>query len=124
MTFFAQLVVLAALGFIAFMPPLIAALIIHGWRARTRGPFLRIASAAVVGFAAGAGVVWLLVSRAWNYSFLTTLAASGNAAKYGHPVEHTAETILVWMAFAALLGALSSVGLAAVVRKRPHTLSL
>jgi uncharacterized protein (DUF2062 family) len=43
--------------------------------------------------------------RAWALPLWTTLAASVNAAKYGHPVEHYAQGIVIGMMFGAVVAA-------------------
>jgi hypothetical protein len=66
---------------------------------------LRLPAAIASGFFVGALFVWMLVPRSWPLPLWTTLAAAGNAEKYGHPVEHSAEGIVVWMMFGAVVGA-------------------
>ena len=58
----------------------------------------------LVGYLAGVLFVWALVPRDWTLPFWTTFAATVNAAKYGHPVEHNAEAIVVAMMFCAVVG--------------------
>ena len=57
------------------------------------------------GYVAGVLFVWTLVPHDWTLPFWTTLAATVNAEKYGHPVEHAAEVIVIWMLFAGVTGA-------------------
>jgi hypothetical protein len=57
------------------------------------------------GYVAGALFLWTLVPGDWALPFWTTLAATVNAEKYGHAVEHAAEGIVIWMLFAAVAGA-------------------
>jgi multisubunit Na+/H+ antiporter MnhB subunit len=66
---------------------------------------LRVPTGILCGYIAGVLFVWILVPRDWTLSFWTTLAAAVNAAKYGHPVEHYAEGIVVAMMFCAVVGA-------------------
>ena len=69
-------------------------------------------------FTAGALVtglsVWRLALSVWTLPFWTTLAASVNAEKYGHPLEHEAEQILTLLIFAAVLGGAATAGTAAL----------
>ena len=57
------------------------------------------------GYTAGVLFVGALVPHDWTLPFWTTLAAAGNAAKYGHPVEHYAEGIVAGMMFCGVVGA-------------------
>jgi hypothetical protein len=57
------------------------------------------------GYIAGALFVWSLIPREWTLPFWTTLAASVNAEKYGHPVEHYAQGVVIGMMFGAVVGA-------------------
>jgi len=66
---------------------------------------IRVPAAMLCGFIAGAGFIWMLMPHDWPLPLWTTLAASVNAEKYGHPVEHSAEGIVVWMMFGAVVGA-------------------
>jgi hypothetical protein len=63
--------------------------------------------AVVIGFLAGAVVGWAFVPTQWTASFSTTVEAAGNAAKYGHSFEHTAERVLLYFLYPALLGGLA-----------------
>lgn len=67
-------------------------------------PF-RVVAGILCGFIAGALFVWSLVPSDWKLPLSTTLGATVNAEKYGHPVEHAAEGIVIWMLFAAVAGA-------------------
>ena len=60
--------------------------------------------AVVLGFLAGGVVGWVSVPAQWTASFWTTIEAAGNAAKYGHAFEHTAERALMYIFFSGLLG--------------------
>jgi hypothetical protein len=66
--------------------------------------------------------VWALLPRDWTLPFWTTLAASVNAAKYGHPVEHYAQGVVVAMMFFAVVGGIIGCSLAhfAVVLAKRH----
>jgi len=70
--------------------------------------------AVVIGFLAGGVVGWAVVPAQWTASFWTTVEAAGNSAKYGEPFEHTAERVLLYFLYPALLGAVAF-GAAALV---------
>ena len=72
---------------------------------RRLGP-VRVVAGMVSGYVAGMLFFWALVPRDWPLGFWTTLAATVNAEKYGHPVEHAAEGIIDAMLFAAVVGSL------------------
>jgi hypothetical protein len=73
-----------------------------------RDRFIWLARCAVVaGFLAGGAIGWASVPAGWTASIWTTIDAAGNAAKYGHPFEHTAEGVLMYFFSAALLGELA-----------------
>ena len=70
-----------------------------------RDRFIWLARCAVVtGFLVGGVMGWASVPAEWTASIWTTIDAAGNAAKYGHAFEHTAERALMYIFFAALLG--------------------
>lgn len=74
--------------------------------------------AVVLGFLAGGVVGWASVPAQWTASFWTTIEAAGNAAKYGHAFEHTAERALMYIFFSGLLGEVAfGLGVLAVVRR-------
>jgi hypothetical protein len=66
---------------------------------------VRVPAGMLCGYIAGARFVWTLVPRDWTLPFWTTLAATVNAEKYGHPLEHSAEGIVIWIMFGAVVGA-------------------
>jgi len=82
---------------------------------------LAIPSTMVVAFFIGGLLSWNLIPFHWDLSFWTTLAASVQAEKYGHLVEHKAEGILIWVLFFSVASA-TVTGMVAVaatkVRKR------
>ncbi len=79
---------------------------------------LRVPLAILSGYAAGALFVWSLVPRRWPLSFWTTFAATVDAQKYGHPVEHYAEGIVIGMLFGAALGGVLAGFIAYIVAPR------
>ena len=70
---------------------------------RRLGPVL-VPAGMLCGYIVGALFVWTLVSRDWALPFWTTLAATVNAEKYGHALEHSAEAIVIWIVFGAVVG--------------------
>jgi hypothetical protein len=68
----------------------------------------------VTGACGGGLLAWNMTPPGWSLPFLTTLAASANAEKYGHLIEHTAQDIVVGVTFACVsCGVLSAVTTAA-----------
>jgi hypothetical protein len=87
---------------------------------RRPGP-LHVIAGALCGFVSGALFIWILVPRTWPLSLWTTLAATVDAAKYGHALEHAAEGIAIWMMFGGVVGAVAGgfvAGKAGGLRKR------
>jgi hypothetical protein len=77
----------------------------------------------LVAFYASAGLIWWMGTRDWDLSFLTTLEASVDSEKYGHPIEHRAERMVVWLLLestflAVIAGALTGGFRASLVRRR------
>lgn len=58
----------------------------------------------IVGYIAAGATVWIITPPEWTLSFPQTLAASVDSDTYGHPVEHYAESVLVVMLIACVLG--------------------
>jgi hypothetical protein len=108
-----QLLLLASLLLLAAMP--VVSLVLLFGRIRRRGPWrnVLIALSFVVGSIGAGAFAWYLVPTDWTLPFLTTLEASVNSAKYGHPIEHTAENILVFVTFACVAGGACCAGITA-----------
>ena len=79
---------------------------------------VRVPMGTLCGYVTGVLFVWSLVPHDWTLPFWTTLAATVNADKYGHPIEHAAEAIVIWMLFAGVAGAVIG-GFAAQVAGQP-----
>jgi hypothetical protein len=80
--------------------------------------------AIVIGFLAGGAVGWAFVPAQWTASFWTTVEAAGDSLKYGEPFEHTAERVLLYFLYPAVLGAAAFGAAALVVTRRvpgPHS---
>jgi hypothetical protein len=61
----------------------------------------------------GAGIVtWYTLGAGWHLPFLTTVVASVDSQKYGHPVEHAAENLLVAVVFFSVIGSIAGAGTA------------
>jgi hypothetical protein len=69
---------------------------------------------AVVGYIASGATIWFIVPPEWTLSFPQTLAASVDSETYGHPIEHYAESLLVVMLIACVLGSVLFSALATV----------
>lgn len=68
------------------------------------GPHPSVLVWPILGFIAAGAAIWLIVPPEWTLSFPQTLAASVDSKTYGHPVEHYAESLLVVMLIACVLG--------------------
>ena len=97
------------------LAPVVGALFIASRLRRSDRLVALAPSAALIGFFVGAAVGWtLLLPPQWTASFWTTVEAAGNAAKYGHEFEHTAERALMYVLYPGVLTGLA-LGLAALL---------
>lgn len=97
------LIILAGFLYLALMPLAVADLLIERrWRD------LAVAGSSIGGFLLAGVLSWFVLARGWTLSFATTLHASVDAATYGHPVEHYAESLLLGVLFFSLVGAVSA----------------
>jgi len=95
------------------------------------GRFIWLARVAVAsGFLAGGVIGWSAVPAEWTASIWTTIDAAGNSVKYGEAFEHTAERVLMWFFYPAVVGelvagilALIAVWWLAVPRSAPPSMS-
>lgn len=85
---------LGGMSFIALMPVVLLSAV-RPWNPHK----LVTPSMMVIAFFIGGILSWNLISFHWDMSFWTTLKASVQSEKYGHPVEHKAEGILIWVLF-------------------------
>ena len=69
-----------------------------------RQPYSFVLLCSVVGYMAAGATVWLIAPPEWTLSFPQTLAASVDSGTYGHPIEHYAESLLLVMLIACVLG--------------------
>jgi len=67
---------------------------------------LVVSTTMMLGFLVGGILSWNLIAFYWDMPLWTTLKASVDAETYGHPVEHRAEVILIWVLFFSVLSAL------------------
>lgn len=91
------------------------------WLAGRDGRMRLICAAVSTGYFCGAAGAWCFVPREWKLSFPETLAATVDSARYGHPVEHYAEGVVIMMITAAAFCAVMSgvaVGLSLRLLKR------
>lgn len=103
--------------FILIMPVVLISLTLRYVRTGKGGLALSVSAASMAGFVAGGVASWELRRFPWDLPFLTTLEASVNAQKYGHPVEHMGEGILVYLMFWSLVGACVLATLAATAAR-------
>jgi hypothetical protein len=79
--------------------------------------------AVITGFVVGGIIGWSAVPAQWTASLWTTIEAAGDSVKYGEAFEHTAERMLMYFLYSALLGEIAF-GLAALAvawRRRDAT---
>ena len=86
-------------------------------RMRDRAALALIGSAVLAGYMGGGALVWRLVPSGWHLSFWQTMAASVDAEKYGHTVEHYAECVVIMILCACMAGAAISGVLAAATAR-------
>ena len=110
---------IGAIGFlfwssVVLAPVLFAVSAASRWLRRDRFTWLpRVA--VVVGFLIGGAIGWASVPAAWTASIWTTIDAAGNSVKYGEAFEETAEGVLMWFFYPALLGEVALGGAALLV---------
>ena len=106
---------LCGFWFLFVMPVIAAAFAWEDRRSRKLSTILLVAVVMLVTFYISAGLIWRLGTADWNLSFLTTLEASANAEKYGHPVESRAERMVAWLLiYSTFIAAVAGVVTAAV----------
>ena len=108
---------LSGLWFLFGMPVMAAVLAWQDRRSRKLSTGLLVAVVMLTVFYISAGLIWRLITTDWNLSFLVTLEASVNAEKYGHPVEHRAEVMLVSLLLVSTLTAAVAGAVTAAVRR-------
>jgi hypothetical protein len=65
-----------------------------------------IGSAVFIGYLAGGALAWLRVPSGWKPSLWETLVASVDAERYGHPIEHYAQGVVIMLLCACAAGAI------------------
>jgi hypothetical protein len=98
--------------FVTIIPIMLSSAVKH--RRRTA---LVISSTMMTAFLAGGVLSWNLIPFHWDMPFWTTLKASVDSAKYGHPIEHKAEGILIWVLFVSVASAIIAGAVAATAGK-------
>ncbi len=108
---------LSGLWFLIGMPVVVGIYAYKFLRSRKLPTGLLVAAIMLLVFYASGTLLWRqFATHYWHQSFLTALDASGNAAKYGHPVEHAAEVLLVWLVTISTLSAAAAGAVTAAVR--------
>jgi len=97
-------------------------ILLFGYLARrTHGRGALISGCFLAGALLSGEAVWRLALADWTLPFWTTVEASGNAMKFGHPLEHAAENnlcaVIVAALFGGLLGAAAAALAARMIRK-------
>ncbi len=99
----------SGLVFLLGMPVVAAALVWKWYRSRKLPAGLPIAIAMVLVFWIAATLLWrYITTHYWNMAFMTALQAAGDAARFGHPIEHTAEVLVVDLAIFSTFLALAA----------------
>jgi hypothetical protein len=89
------------LWFLFGMPVVVAVCALKCRRIRKLTAGLLVSAVMLLAFYAGAILLWgvVVTMHYWNLPFLTMIHAAGNAEKYGHPIEHAAQGLLVGLLF-------------------------
>lgn len=108
---------ISGLWFLIGMPVVVAIYGNEYRRSRKLPTGLLVTAVTLIAFYVTAILLWKeFALHYWHKSFLTALDASVNAEKYGHPVEHTAEVLLVWLLIVSTLSALAAGALTGILR--------
>jgi ketosteroid isomerase-like protein len=88
--------ILAAIWFIFGMPILFATFAWKYFRSRKLSTGFVVSAVMLIAFFAAALLLWSqFAGHYWNLSFGTALRAGFDSERFGHPVEHTAEVLVV-----------------------------
>jgi len=99
----------SGLGFLFGVPIVAAAFAWKYYRSRQVPTGLPITIAMVLVFWVATTLLWRYISaHYWNMSLMTALHAAGDAARFGHPIEHTAEVLVVDLLIFSTLLALAA----------------
>ena len=86
----------SGIGFLFGMPVVAAAFAWNYYRSRKLPRGLLVVIFMLLVFWIAATQLWRYVTaHYWNMSFMTALQAAGDAARFGHLIEHTAEVLVV-----------------------------
>jgi hypothetical protein len=99
---------LGGLYFLFGMPAIIAILVHEYRRTRKLTTNLLASLFMLCAFYISAILTWFLTTSDWNLSFPTTLKAAGNAAKYGHSIEHASQGLLSVLLIISTLSAVAA----------------
>jgi hypothetical protein len=108
-----QLLMLGSLILLTGMPLVLVALVLVKLWTRRSWRSAAIALSFVAGSCLGGALAWSLIQSEWSLPFWATLDAAVNSEKYGHPIEHAAENILVLVTFACVACGALGAGMAA-----------
>jgi len=106
--------IVAAFTLVSALPVALFSQIAEYRRTRKNAPGILITVLVAAGFLAGGFAAWLLRPFEWNMPFWETARAAVDAATYGHELESRAERVLLYVLFAADLGAIAA-GVAAAL---------
>lgn len=105
------------LGFL-FGAPVVAASAWKYFRSGKLPTGLPVAIAMVLVFWIAATQLWRYVAaHYWNMSFMTAVRAAGDSARFGHPIEHTAEVLVIDTVIFSTLLALAAGAITFAVRR-------
>ena len=90
------------------LPVVLLSLLIERRRTRANARAILITLLVAAGFLTGGLLAWWLRPFPWDMPLWETAYASVNSEKYGHPLEHQAERILLYVLFFGDLGAIAA----------------
>lgn len=107
----------SGLWFLFGMPVVLAVFAWKYFQSRKLPTGFLVSVVMLIVFFAIAALLWRhFATHYWNLSFLTALHAAGDAARYGHPVEHTAEVLLANLLIISTLSAAAAGAITGGVR--------
>ncbi|MCU0974579.1 MAG: hypothetical protein MUF80_11595 [Burkholderiales bacterium] len=109
---------LGGLWFAAAMPVLVVMLAVGYYRGKRHAAPLIIAGVMTAVFYVAATTFWNVAAADWPMSLPKTFEAAVDSEQYGHPVEHRAENILVWMLLGSSIAALAAGALTAATQRK------
>lgn len=101
------------------LPIVLLSLVLEHRRSHRNAVPILIAVSVGGGYLAAGLLGWSFRPSVWNMSLLETAAASVNAPKYGHELEHQAERVLMYFLFpGSIASVVSGIGTWAILRLR------